>query len=214
MADSTAPGRGWEHLNNPHLGVLMNLPTRVKLPLVAVSAVALTGFGGAVAFALVGDRVVGTSEDAGNSAPIDDNHAGVGGGVDDPATHDAGDDHGGATEVSDDPTPEPSETAEDRGHGADDAAGHDAGDDHGGVRSDNEGDDSADHDAGDDHGGTVSSGSDDPTPEPSETADDHGGTDSGTGDGGADDPAPQPTQTPDNHGGSGSDDGSGHGGDD
>jgi hypothetical protein len=77
------------------------------------------------------------------------------GGADDPATHNAGDDHGGLVATA-------------ARHGADDPANHDAGDDrrahkaharhrhhrHHGTREARHGaDDPANHDAGDDHGG-------------------------------------------------------------
>jgi merozoite surface protein 4 len=108
-------------------------------------------------------------------------------GMDDPATHDVGDDHGGDR---------------DRGRGADDPATHDMGDDRGGADagpgsadsgpgSANSGrggaDDPATHDAGYDHGGR------------------HGGS-GGSGRGGADDPANHDAGDDHGSGGHGADD--------
>jgi len=90
-----------------------------------------------------------------------DDRGGRGGhGADDPAGHDADDDHGG--------------------HGADDPAGHDANDDHGGATGGT--DDPAGHDANDDHGGATG-GTDDPANH--DAGDDHGSGGHGADDGAA-----------------------------
>jgi hypothetical protein len=70
-------------------------------------------------------------------------------GMDDPATHDVGDDHGGATRGRGADDSGPGSTNSGR-VGDDDPAGHDAGDDHGSGR--HGADDPTTHDAGDDHG--------------------------------------------------------------
>lgn len=121
-------------------------------------------------------------------------------GTDDPASHNAGDDNRRAT-----------------GHrqGADDPATHDAGDDNGvdnpathDVGDDNGVDNPATHDVGDDNGGSTGShGSDDATPEPTQSADDHGSDASGdsSGSGGGDATASPTAVATDDHGGHGSD---------
>jgi hypothetical protein len=95
--------------------------------------------------------------------------ASQGGGTDDPANHDAGDDQGGLN----------------GGGGSDDAPDAEAGDDKGGQTGGGGTDDPANHDAGDDQGGLNGGGGSDDAPG-AEAGDDKGGQ---TGGGGTDDPA-------------------------
>jgi hypothetical protein len=159
---------------------------------VALATATLVGISG-VAFAVVqsvdsspqpqvvipSSATVGTDDPAARNAGDDNTRAtGERQSADDPATHDVGDDNG-----------------------VDSPATHDVGDDNG-VDS------PATHDVGDDNGrSTRSHGSDDATPEPAQSADDHGSDsgDGGSGGGGGDattSPTPSPT---DDHGGHGSD---------
>jgi hypothetical protein len=156
----------------------MKLRLRHHVPAAVGAVVLLTGGTGAAAYALVG-QVTASPTDAGNNQPIDDNH------VSPAPTH--------SPEPADDrgvhATPEPSE---DRGvhatpEPADDRGVHatpEPTEDRGGA-------------------GVGGHGSDDATPEPSETSHSGDSSDSGSGSrgGGSDDPTA--AASPDDHGGGG-----------
>ncbi|MDQ1490794.1 MAG: hypothetical protein QOJ23_3308 [Actinomycetota bacterium] len=104
------------------------------------------------------------------------------GGHDDPATHDVGDDRGGATG---------STTVTTAAGGHDDPATHDVGDDHGGATGSTTvttagggHDDPATHDVGDDHGGTTNSTTNSTTVTTAGSGRDDSGSGSGRGRGG------------------------------
>jgi uncharacterized membrane protein YgcG len=177
----------------------MKLKLRHKLPAVIGAAIVITGASGAAAFALVSTH----SDDStrtGNSLPIDDNHRSVTNVLATPrTTPEPGDDNG-----VDQPTPGAS-AADDRGVHASGEPGDDRGlhasgepgDDRGGASS------RGSDDVTSSRSPAARSGSDDATPEPTQTADDHGGASrSGSDSSGSG-----------SSGSGGSDDGGGHGSD-
>ncbi|MCW2570217.1 MAG: hypothetical protein JWO88_275 [Frankiales bacterium] len=193
----------------------MKLKLRHKLPAVIGAALVITGASGAAAFALVATHS-DDSTGAGNSLPIDDNHRSLTNVQATPrTTPEPGDDNG-----VDQPSPSGSASADDRGVHASAEPGDDRGlhasaepgDDRGGSSSRGSDDATASHSP------SARSGSDDATPEPTQTADDHGGAtrsgSSGSGSSGSGSSGSGSSGSGSSgSGSSGSDDGGGHGSD-
>jgi hypothetical protein len=139
---------------------------RIRPPMTVALATAALLVAGGVAFAAV--QSVGTEPDPQVVIPTSasvtptSSHDSTSRGADDPATHDAGDDNGGATS----------------GSGSDDPATHDAGDDNGGATGGSGSDDPAPAPTAtaDDNGGSGGSGSG--------SGSDGGGSDDSGGSGG------------------------------
>ena len=178
----------------------MKLKLRHKLPAVVGAAVLLTAASGAAAFALVATQSDDAGTDAGNSLPIDDNHPSVAPTPHAVRTPEPGDDRStGEVEPGDDKGTTQVEPGDDKG-----TTQVDSGDGNS-SRMDGSGD--------------VRRGSDNATPEPSESTDRHG-SNSGSDDSSTAGSAPSTADgsgsgsgSDDGGGGGGSDDGGGHGSD-